>query len=558
MKRNFVYATFLALSLSMSACEMDTFNEQDAIAAQKELMNTKYQNETELEKLRGTAATALEQLRYTNALAELRLNDELSRGAVAALEVARQADALALESARQANALALQNNANEAALTAAKAKAEADAAAAAKAAEVAENARLQQARQDYSVAVIDVNTRAPLADADVSVASEGKMISLKTNAAGVANFQGLVLYPISRFNISKTGFTTASITANELGSAAIGLLNTAEAKNELKGKLFLETDLTNVSAETAPANVLVTASTNISQGNSSYRLQYAARTNAAGEYSLKVPDAPNGYTMDFEQIAAEQKLYVNGVEDNAVNANVGFPYYLPSLATVKTYFDVKNPLVLSVPNSNSTYYYYNNSMYNNRFYFKVPADLSGDVAYFNATGVGTSSAGSGNEYRITDLNYGSAPMTTGNGPLKYAPNATLDVELVDWTGRYVKDAPKLVVYTNSQGNLIYNNLYYTSASSYVYSNGYLHFKRQSPVTSGASTLVAGAQGIFKMADDNHPNAYYYQYNSTYYGFNFYGTPVNASTVYTINPQSGMIIVRNFYYGVGFSRERGVF
>jgi hypothetical protein len=108
---------------------------------------------------------------------------------------------------------------------------------------------------------------------------------------------------------------------------------------------------------------------------------------------------------------------------------------------------------------------------------------------------------------------------------------------------------------------MYNNLAYNSSStgySYIYSNGYLHFKRQTPVSGSASNLVTGAQGIFKMSDDNSPNNYYNQNSGNGYGFNFYGTPVNAATTYTINPQGGMIIVRNFYYGVGFSREKGVF
>lgn len=553
MKRNFVYSTFLAVALFISGCEMDTFNEQDAINAQKEIMNSKNQNALELEKLRISAATAMEQLRFTNALAELRLNDELTKGAALAVEAARQANALALESARQANALALQKDATAAAIAAANAKAATDAAAAAKAAEVAENARLAPNRRDYTVTVTDINTGVPIPDADVMVASEGKIVTVKTNAAGIATFSGLTLFPMSRFTISKAGFTTGSISQEMLLAAntqPVGLFNTADAKNEVKGKLFIETDLTNATSEIVPGNTLVTATANVSNNmGGSYRVQVATRTDAAGNYSLKLPDAPNSiYSLTFGQVTADQKLYVNGTEDAGANFGGVFPTVLPQIATIKTFFDVNNSIGFPQPNAL------------NRFYYRLPADLDGDIAYFNASQTETSQIGSTSEFRITKLSYGpnnfGGPfLPAGNKGLKFAPNAVLDVVLVDWTGKYVKDAPKLVAYSDANGNLI-NTPEVTDAATGAESFGFLTFKRSTATAANptAGELVAGAQGVFKMDDEMLPNVL----PSGFSTFNFKAPTPNTTTNTTVTVNGGQTVVRNFDYGTGSSREKAVF
>jgi hypothetical protein len=496
MNRNFVYAMFLAAGLSMTSCEMDTFNEQDAINAQKELLTLKYTNETELEKLRQTATTALEQLKFTNLLEEIRLRYQLEQDG-------KNADA---------------------------------------------NREVVRNKQDYTVYVTDLNTDMPLADVDVSVASEGQIKTLKTNASGVAVFDDLALYSSSRFIITKTGFTAASITTGDVNSGPVKLLNIANAKNEVKGKLYVETDLTNTTSELAPENTLVTASTTVPSGSGAYTMQIAARTDAGGNYSLKLPDAPSGYNLSFGQIAADQKLYVNGLADIGTNGSATFPTSLPQLATVKTYFDVNTAASASVSDISG----------NLRFYFKLPADLDGDVGYYTASGITAEAMASGKEFRLTGLDYRYYPTVVGNTTLKYAAKKdTLEVELVDWTGKYVKDAPKIVVVVDENGNLVSANNQYnaanpTTGNSFTNSDGYLRFKRENmTVTNPAGNTVAKAQGVFKMNPYYEPNVYNTVYGSS--DFNYSWMPQPSSSYVSV--QGGQTIVRDFYYSVGDSREK---
>lgn len=140
MKLKFTKLLLVVLAIYATGCSKDEFSEADAVAAQKELLNLKYQHELDLETLKQKGATALQQLLNTAAMEQLRLNDSLARAGVIAA-----------------------------------------------------------AKQDYSVAVVDVVTNAPVVDADVVVSSEGKVFAGKTNAQGVASFTALYLFPTSTF-----------------------------------------------------------------------------------------------------------------------------------------------------------------------------------------------------------------------------------------------------------------------------------------------------------------------------------------------------------------------
>jgi hypothetical protein len=87
------------------------------------------------------------------------------------------------------------------------------------------------AKQDYSVAVVDVVTNSPLADADVIVSSEGKAFSSKTNAQGIATFSALYLFPTSVFLITKSGYAATQVMRKDITSGTAKLWNTAELSN---------------------------------------------------------------------------------------------------------------------------------------------------------------------------------------------------------------------------------------------------------------------------------------------------------------------------------------
>jgi hypothetical protein len=473
MNKNFIYAMFLAAGFSMTACDMDSFNEQDAINAQKELLTLKYTNETELEKLRNTATTALEQLKFTNLLEQMRLEYQLKQDGKAAAE-----------------------------------------------------------KEDYTVFVTDMNTNQPLANVDVSVASEGQVKVVKTNAAGIAIFENLALHSSSRFIITKEGYTAASITEQGLSSSPVKLLNIAEANrnNTIQGKLYIETDLTNTTLETVPANTLVKATTSIGSGSSQYTLEFPTRTDANGNYSLKLPDAPGGeYHLVFGNLSLDQKLYVNGTEADGP-LELDFPNTLPRIETVKTQFSVENSGDFP-------------SVYCTRpFYLKLPADILGNVGYSKVSNsTSYSPVGTNGEYQLAGSNIYTNFKTVSGKPLKFEENKTLTVQLVDFTGQYITKAPKLVAFTDNSGQL-QNHDNASSGNSY----GYVDFQTEDDV------LVEGARGVFK----SDPADFVFNYATDWDDVLNPNNDNNNNTDYSLS--GGQTLNLNFTYGHGYNRANAVY
>jgi hypothetical protein len=476
MKSKFTLCLMMAAAIFIASCSKDSFSERDAIDAQKELLNLKYQHELDLETLKQRGATALQQLMNAAALEQLKLNDSLAT------------------------------------LSGINAK-----------------------KQDYSVSVVDVYTNTPIADADVTVSSQGKLFSLKTNAQGLAIFSNLYLFPTSAFLITKTGYAATQILQQNIVYGKARLWNTSDLSNEITGTLFIDTDLTTADPEKVGANVLVTASATIQSGqNDSYTVYFPTYTTATGSYSIKVPPAPYGYELTFEQIIADQKLYVNATENDVVKT---FPQTLPSVKIVKTYFNV-NSYSVPIP------------IVNNYYYYKFSPDKSGRIlylsGYYNYYGYNQIYVSPVNDKfqveRLYTNIYYNQPATDVNSYL-YDVNSTVDVELVDITGKTVQTSPLLMALVNSAGKL-------TSSYSAEGGEGYVHLKRD-----GSGALVPNAKGVILRAN------VYDNYNS-FYTINFNGS-VNFSTAKYVNTQNlllnkGEKKVVNFYYGSGDSRELEVY
>ncbi|MCX2483078.1 hypothetical protein [Pedobacter sp. MR2016-24] len=477
MKLKFTRLILVALAIYVAGCSKDEFSEADAIAAQKELLTLKYQHELDLETLKQKGANALQQLTNTAALEQLKLNDSLARaGAIAA------------------------------------------------------------AKQDYSVAVTDVVTNAPIADADVIVSSEGKLFSSKTNAQGVAMFSSLYLFPTSTFLITKTGYAATHVMCKDITLGTAKLWNTAELLNEISGTLYIDTDLTNSSAEKVGGNVLVSASTNIPNGfNGSYSVSFPTFTTPTGTYSLKLPAAPGLYTLSFGQIEADQKLYVYGTEDNEANP---IPFQLPFVTSVKTYFNV-NIYNAPVPAVNSP------------VYLKFPKDKSGREMYlqvnanYNSNSIFLSSISDG--YQVERLNISNYNYYNGNyydlNQSTYDANVKLDVSVIDITGTIIKSQPLLSATTNASGKIAN----YSSAEG---GYGYVHLRRDAN-----GVLVPNAKGLISKATlyDTSQNLYVLSYNLNLNVTNNLG----ISTTYFLANKGDKKVV-NFYYGSGDSRTKRIF
>ena len=467
----------MVLPVLFAGCSKSEFSESDAIAAQTALLNLKYQHELDLETLKQKGATAMQQLLNAAALEQLKLNDSLAtRSAIAAK------------------------------------------------------------KQDYSVSVVDVYSNEPIADADVTVSSEGKVFAAKTNAQGVVSFTSLYLFPTSTFLISKKGYAATQILQQNITQTTAKLWNTADLSNEISGTLFIETDLSNATPEKVGANVLVTAFTNVPTSNSdSYTVYFPAYTTAAGTYSIKLPPAPNGYNLKFDQVTADQKLYVNSTEDDAIPT---FPNALPRLTTIKTYFNV---------NSNNA----NVPAVLNSFYFKFPADKLGKVfyapGYNNYYGYNqvllSAINGKFQVERLNTYNYYSNGNAVDFTTSTYEPYTKVDVQLVDVTGNVIEAAPQLMATTDANGKFL--NTYSPEGGS-----GYIHLKSDD---NGA--LVPNAKGIITKA------TLYDSYNNLYTlmnGNNLNSVTFSYNPVTFLLPNKGDKKVVNFYYGAGDSRDKAAY
>jgi len=476
MKLKFTRLFLVVLALYATGCSKDEFSEADAIAAQKELLSLKYQHELDLETLKQKGANALQQLVNTAALEQLKMNDSLARtGAIAA------------------------------------------------------------AKQDYSVAVTDVVTNAPVADADVIVSSEGKVFSTKTNAQGIATFSSLYLFPTSTFLITKTGFAATQIMRKDITLGTAKLWNTTELLNEISGTLYIDTDLTNTTPEKVGANVLVTASTSVPNGfNGNYSVQFPTYTTATGTYSLKLPAAPGGYSLSFSQIEADQKIYVYGTEDNDINST---PFQQPYAATIKTYFNV-NSYGANIPSIVSP------------LYIKFPKDKLGRELYIQINGNYNNTAylsAVADGYQIERLNISNYNYYNGISydlsQSTFDANAKLDVSVVDIAGNTIKSQPLLAATTNTAGKLMI-----TSSAEGGY--GYVHLRRDA-----AGRIVPNAKGLLSRAAsyDASQNLYVLTFNSNLNFTTNLGTGLNY-----LLPNKGDKKIVNFYYGSGESRVKKVY
>ncbi|RYY08072.1 MAG: hypothetical protein EOP43_01215 [Sphingobacteriaceae bacterium] len=477
MKSKITLLTMLAFAFLIAACSKKDFNEQDAIEAQKQLLELKYQHEVDLETLKQKGATALQQLVNSAALEQLKLNDSLTQARTVAAR-----------------------------------------------------------KQDYSVVVVDVITNTPIADATITVSSEGKLFSANTNAQGTASFNSLLLFPTSSFTITKTGYAATQILQQNITTQPVKLWNTSDLSNEITGTLYIETDLTNTTPEKVGANVLVTASATIPNTiTGSYAILFPAYTTTTGTYSLKLPAAPNGYTLTFAPVTADQKLYVNATEDDA---GTTFPAALPRLVTVNTNFNVNNSSV-SLPN-----------VYNS-YYFKVAADNGGKVLYIPSSSYYYSSnsqvylSGTSGNYQVEKLNvnsYYSNGTSVDFNTYTYAPNAKINVDIVDITGN-IQTAPLLSATTNANGKLIY----YISPEG---GNGYVHLRRDA-----AGALAVNAKGtVLRAANYDSYSGLYYIANNT----NLNTANYNYVTNTFLLSNKGDKRIVNFYYGYGVSRLKQVY
>ncbi len=364
--------TALLFTGFLTGCTKSAFDELEALSAQKDLIEYKYQQEISLEKLRQSGATALEQLRYQFALNQFKFEDSIKA------------------------------NSNRS--------------------------------RDISIYVQEINTTSPLAGATVSIPTTvGTVISAVTDKNGLAIFSKsrttFVAFPASVL-VSKDGYASGS-TINSVESTATILLWNQDrrvAGNTLRGKVFIETDLTNTAAEVAPRK-LVNVFTNININGKEQRIDWTTLTDANGNYSIALPDLQSNLFVAHSSFDSTSTMYINnvvpGIEGAPSKTAVPATFYLGDNFTGGSYFPEQAPgISWSVPQSM------------NRFYaVTTTADLNGRLTYYKNLGFSFGSFDFATNTKSASVitNFGGYASTsffnadgttTTTAPIRYATNLT--------------------------------------------------------------------------------------------------------------------------------------
>ncbi len=348
-KKIIYFICFFALvSAGLVACKKDAFSEKDAIAAQTNLLQTKfnfdlaiknidlqiqrvsdsakiamiglqYRADSSLERVKQSAAIAQLLQSYQNQRLLAMQADSLQRGIATYNDQIAKAkklwdDSLALVNSGVINPISLQRN--------------------------------------YSIAITNFSNSQPIAGATVSVIPFGTStaVTATTNSDGIATFRDLLVDPAAYFSITATGYSSALVREASLAvigtvpvtiggktiqrqvkgtNTSIGIYNTASTRNTIRGSVLGDLDLTNGDIAEAVVGHLITFNTTVSTGLPaiSVTYQFPAVSDASGNYSVSVPDG--SFTPVYANFAnVQQKLFVNSFTDENASTAV------PRIATV--------------------------------------------------------------------------------------------------------------------------------------------------------------------------------------------------------------------------------
>ena len=443
-------ATIAVISSSLTGCKKGVYDEKAALAAQKDLLQFKYDQEIKLENLRQAGASALEvarqNLQYSFSIRTTQFNDSINR----------------------ANNMFWNDS--------------------------------YYKRRDIAVKVLDLVTNAPVIGAEVTIpTSVGTVIKVKTDSTGVARFTPNVNIPNPASAMATMdGYAAGSVFGTIKGSnsegaaVTISIWNLKNAPNTVKGKIYIENDLTNDAAEVAK-KAFVNAFTLVTVNGYEQRFDFTATTDDNGDYSMKIPNLTAALQMAHAALEGTSKMYINsyvpGMDTVPTLKSIDATYFLGT-ASVKTLKgDYGNTATFySLSNTGGSYEAPNNTLTQftiptsvDRYNVAAAADSNGrghyvkgidftrstlstsaslDSAFLTNAGVGsnlftTSSLTSGASYSANT----PTPSTRYSSKYKAGTTVrdTVDATLYDLLANadgYWKTAPvlKFVLLTDSTGN----------------------------------------------------------------------------------------------------------
>ncbi len=436
-------ATIAVISSSLTGCKKGVYDEKAALAAQKDLLQFKYDQEIKLENLRQAGQTASATLQYNFSVRSSIFNDSLNR----------------------ANNMYWNDQ--------------------------------YYKRRDIAVKVIDLVTSAPIIGAEVTIpTSVGTIIKVKTDSTGVARFTPNVNIPNPASAMATMdGYASGSVFGtikgayNEGAAVTISVWNLKNAPNTVKGKIYIENDLTNDAAEVAK-KAFVNAFTLVTVNGYEQRFDFTATTDDNGDYSMKIPNLTAALQMSHAALEGTTKMYVNGyvpgMDTVPTVKSIDATYFLglASVYTAKTSYSNGSPVsntfgTSAIDQPDNTLYDIPTSV--DRYHVAAAADSNGrghyvsgigftrstlstsatlDSAFLTNAGVGsnlftTSSLTSGASYSANTTTAGA--RYTSKYKAGTTVRDTVDATLYDLLANadgYWKTAPvlKFVLLTDSTGN----------------------------------------------------------------------------------------------------------
>lgn len=507
-------ATIAVISSSLTGCKKGVYDEKAALVAQKDLLQFKYDQEIKLENLRAANNAAF----YNNYFAlqanfserSYKFYDSLSR------------------------ATTTFNNE-------------------------------QYRKRDIAVKVIDLVTSAPVIGAEVTIPTlVGTVIKVKTDSTGVARFSPNVNIPNPASAIATMdGYASGSVFATIGGSTSTGasetisIWNLKNAPNTVKGRIYIENDLTNDEAEVAK-KAFVNAFTLVNINGYDQRFDFIATTDDNGDYSMKVPNLYNSLQFAHTALEGTTKMYVNGYVPGSDTVpsvkSIASTYFLGTGAvntaknsgySLSSYLEQPDNTLFSIPSSVYRYHVSSavldsngrgNYVKNLSFSASTLSSATADSAILNSSTIYTNSS------LLSAVNYSSnTTVPTTQYPNKFKAGTT------------VRDTVTATLYdlaANADG-------YWTAAptlkfvlvtdSTTTVGKKFKYIEKLIQVKGGGTT---------KKADVNFThNQILYNTIKTYSGINsssYNSRTINSgfTSLTTSNINNGKTVVRDLSFGAG--------
>jgi len=159
-----------------------------------------------------------------------------------------------------------------------------------------EDALKEQQTIDLSIYVVDFFNTKPVDSASVSIVQDGVTVAAATNEKGVATFGDVKIGGNIPVTITKDGFTevTRLVSVNTGNyrqgqiTQTVNVLSLTESTATIKGRLTIETNLTNDEVEVVPAGTVVRAVLEEGVVNNINTIMFTATTDENGYYELTV------------------------------------------------------------------------------------------------------------------------------------------------------------------------------------------------------------------------------------------------------------------------------